>query len=306
MLEPTMTIRLFAAHCNKEKMVSVLRSTQGRLRTEKDAAMADLDMSVGTDGHIRIEDVHRERGLWLVNFGRGKEGAAPMKYSPKRKSEEVEFDPDQMPGKEAAALYAPETGHMLIEQCGTLFGMNPIRDYFNWIDGTKFLDLDPEVNRETDNALQRGGKIGNLNFSIAPQAFSSLGLDGPIPTPLSQAVEMGREMGAHRLSVVFSASRGSNLNKRTALQATRKLLGILRRSESDENASPAILGLKANMQVIGDPDEKMQMLDFISRKMEEQVPMDRVNHRFPLANRYRALISTHAKWKPMLESIQMS
>lgn len=302
MAADSMKIRLFVAKCDRGKMARVLRKAQDLVREDDIAA---LNMPIGSNEHIRITDVSRRGPLWLMNFAHGKEGASPIKFSPERKVEEVEYAPDQMPGEEAAVLYTPETNHFLIQQVGR-FKMNPIRIYLNWIGEEQLLDLDldPEVNQETDIAFRKGGEFSRLEFRVDLQTLTSLGLENHIP--LEQGLDDLNESSAHRVEVAYIADRGENLNKNFVLSIGRKLLSILRKEEKnkDTKSALAVSKLKARGKIVGDPDEKAQLFDFVSRLVEEEVRMSLKRHRFPLPERYHALVSTYEKWKIMLEQMR--
>ena len=108
-----MKIRPFTITEGGHRVLGVLR----------DAKERDLDaryLPTKSGGRIRIDDLESKEmpggeQIWLMNFVRSREGHGPVKVSEEQDQvTPINYQEDERPGEEVAALFAPATNYMLV------------------------------------------------------------------------------------------------------------------------------------------------------------------------------------------------
>lgn len=283
-----MKIRLFSAERGGDEIPDVLEQARRR-------DLASRNETLDGGGYIRLDDIRREGGVWLMNFIRSRESHGPTRVSRARKPEKIPYDKDQSPGEEAAALYDADTRHMLVQQTGH-FRVTPIRDYLNAVRGGPFCELAPVPDADAYIKFEHANEITKINFGLETQGLSHAHFKGNIF--LEKALEMALAVEGLHVEVTVSNKRRKTL-RANALDAARKLFGMIPdREERDDGAEDSVSKLQVGVL---NPDQKTETLNLVLPVKEVEIPMDLDSGRvFPLAKRYDALRATYGTWKQML------
>lgn len=257
------------------------------------------DMEQSSRGHrtinhadVRLEDIRRKKGLWLMNFIRSQDGPSPVKYSRKRKSEKIPYGPDQKPADDVVVLYAPKLECVLM-QATAHFRATPIQDYLNAEHGGNILALTPIPNYAEFDKYALAKKIKMAHFKLEPRGLTSADCDNNVA--LTQALGLALNMPDVRVEVkISSTKRGGDL-------------GAVYRDAVDklkEKTGGEVSTVKVKIE---NPDRQLEMLNLVDPSMQMDIPLNLEDkwRVFPLEARYDALVQLYQTWKPTLEKYRL-
>lgn len=243
---------------------------------------------------VRIEHIEKsEDGMWLMDFVKLRDVHGPGKASMGSPVQGFEFEEGEVFCEETAALYSPETNHIIIQY--NHFGVrhSAIEEYFSsYVESeNNIYGLKPKYDDEVDNKFRNRKNIRKLKVGLDPRLLSQK--DADAGTALSKAIEIGSESNGATIDITISAGVDKKrfLDRESISGFISKVRGI------SEQKPDSIRHLEVG--IVGDIDSKMQVLDLIAprlSKIYQDIKLDS-DKRWPRKERYNRLLKAYRSWE---------
>lgn len=176
-----------------------------------------LDHRLRMVGHqeLRLEDALRPHTknnrtpYWLLDFTKLRFEHGPGKASRTEPIEGFELDDNQGFGEETAALYDPQTHHLLVQYNHHGPRAGKIQEYFSMYsnDQSRIYELQIRLDETSDIRLAQKQIINKLHFKVAPSSISETHRRGNVS--LGRSIELSENLDGQTIEVIVSAGRGS-------------------------------------------------------------------------------------------------
>lgn len=241
---------------------------------------------------MRAEYIEHRDGLWLIDFVRIRTDHGPGKVGRSSQIQGIPFNTDEGFGEETAALYDPLTGYMLIQYNHFGVRAGSIGDYLSIYDGSKtnVYSLNPKFDNDVERRLAKKGITKKIALSIDISKMNDK--DRLAGTPLSEAISIGRDANANKISIVLSAGGG----KSKSLSETAS--SIFNSAKTLFRMNPEAV-TKLEFRGKDDKDSVIEVIDLIGQRLS--VSFDKLKPgadlRYPREERWTALIRAKNGWK---------
>jgi hypothetical protein len=146
---------------------------------------------------------------WLLDFTKLRFEHGPGKASRIDAIEGFELDDNQGFGEETAALYDPQTHHLLIQYNHHGPRSGKIQEYFSTYsnDQNRIYELQIRLDETSEIRLAQKQIINKLQFKVAPSSISAAHRQGNIS--MARSIELSETLHGQTIEVTVSAGRGS-------------------------------------------------------------------------------------------------
>jgi hypothetical protein len=248
---------------------------------------------------VRLEAVQEEStGLFLMDFVLMRNRHGPGRCSPRKAIRGFDFDRQdrEVFGEETAALYDPNTSHMVIEynHHGTRAGK--IADYLSGVTGqpNDQYTLEIRMNEEMEAQLQHRKIVRGLRIKASTQ---SMGLvDKRADRSITAHLAAAREAGAPFIDIYLSVgkSRSERLDRNLIDRAYEWAKARLRKDPGSVDA----FDVSAKVDV----DDATQTLKMLGHSISHEFKNLTVGAdlRIPRDERWEALLRAHKEWRKIM------
>lgn len=253
-------------------------------------------------GHteVRLEELERtEDGYYLMDFVRFRFESGPGRADRKKKIQGFHFAPGEGFGEETAALYDPSTRHMVVQynQHGVRSGR--IAEYLSNIDDNPVnqYELEPRFEPHIEHRLARKHIVRAFRFRVSTRHLHKVDRDAG--ASLTDTLKLGDHFGAETIDVMLRASRAKRSNSLDLSEFRRAWRWLQHRMGFDEHSVDAV-------SLIGkdDADSKAEIINLLGHRLKETftdlAPNDDL--RFPIEQRWSALLRARSGWEKVLKS----
>lgn len=244
---------------------------------------------------MRAEYIKKTNDLWLMDFVRIRTDHGPGKVGRDNKIEGIPFKDDEGFGEETAALYDPLTGYMLIQYNHFGVRAGSIADYLTIYDGanTNVYSLNPKFDDDIERKLAKKGITKKIAFSIDISKMNVQ--DRASGTALSEAISLGRNANANKITIVLSAGGGRS---KGLSEIGASLFGSVK---SLLTSNPEAV-TKLEFSGKDDKDAITEVLDLIGQRLTTDFDKLKAGDdlRYPRKERLMALIRAKNGWKDKL------
>lgn len=245
---------------------------------------------------IRMNPVEPHDGLWLMNFERIRLDRGPGRGSLLEPTESFELKDHQGFSEEAAALFDPSLGYLLLESNRSLHHQT-VAAYLAWFaeEGGHGYELLPKFDESAEARLDRKAIHRRVEMTIATRYFSQA--DHDENTAIGHALRAGAATGADEITVILKIERSNpgGLISRVVRDTIQRLTHL----HEDENAAVKKLRVAGR----DEPDARMEAIDLLTPRLniEFNDVLPGADRRVPLDVRWHALQRAHAGWQQLLD-----
>lgn len=246
--------------------------------------------------NVRLEKVERrdaENGLprrWALDFVKLRDVSGPGKGSKDQPIEDLDIKEEQFFGEEAAALYLPQTRHLIAQY--NHYGVRPsamaqylssyLEDETNEYEADVVLDPDAEARYERITEVRRFSVGVDLDKLTARQRR-----DGHA---LTQALGQAADMNGARIKIEVSVGHDKD-------RSIRKAKGWLSRLVNSGAADSAVIAGRET------PDGDICPVDLINETLKHHVTIEPGSgKRLPMEERFRKLEATYRRWRERIQN----
>lgn len=253
---------------------------------------------------LRVEAIERRTDdvlngpavdIWLLDLIRIRTDHGPARVGRDSEVEGFEFEEEEGFGEEAAALFVPATGYMLVQY--NHFGVRAgvLADYLSAFRGgtNNLYTFKPKYDVDVERRLTQQGITRRVAFTLDISHLSEQ--DRQRGQALSEAIDYGREVGADRIRVEISVQGERNRSLREkALEGITALRSIL--GQNPDAVTKLEVAGKA------DRDSVTEVLDLVGHRLSIEFTDLKVGAdlRFPREERWQALMRARRGWEHLL------
>lgn len=245
---------------------------------------------------MRVEVIEERNNLWLLDFVKIRTDHGPGKVNRSKPIVGFQLGKDDGFGEETAAIYDPKSGYMLIQYNHNGVRHGSIEHYlsdFNEDKNNIFL-LKPKLDDNIERRLMTKSITKKLSFVID---IGKLGAaDKQAGRSLSEVLAIAGNVSAGRIAITLTAEQGKqtslNENSNSVFNSLRSLLG----SNPD-----AVKKLEYSGK--DNKDSLTEVLDLIAQRLcieFDDIPTGEADKRYPLADRWEALLKARKEWVKLL------
>ena len=280
--------------------VSMVEPTERPLRSLIDIIkrdeLEDRIRAVG-NGEVRLDQIKKERtsdgvSLWYLDFTRFRDTHGPGRTTRRSPVTDIPLEDDDFFGEETAALFLPDTGHIIIQY--NHFGVRPnaMLNYFS-----KYLAEEANVyafnvllDRDAERRFRRQRVIRRFEVGIDLSRMSAA--DRRAGNRLSDMAEIAADdwEGA-RMKILVSVGQ----------ERDRGLANVKQMLENFVLGNDAVVS--AHVTGRETPGSEIESVDLIEEKLvypAEIIPTSK--RRLAQQDRFKMLRRAFALWRPRLES----
>lgn len=242
---------------------------------------------------IRAETINRDGdlGVYLMDMVLFRESHGPGKASLDRPVEGHEYAPDEYPTEDTAALYHPESGHLIVQYNHQGVRVGALLDYFARYNDDVPAAFEPQVllDEHTHERFENRQASRRLDISIAPQELDRQEWDGNVA--IGAALRAGQESNARRASIQLSMGHEGGFLNQSVEEALARIYQRIRRGETDGF-------YRVHVGVLEDIDTKIETLDLLHERLTLERSMELAeDKRIPRSERWRALKVAFRSWR---------
>lgn len=242
---------------------------------------------------IRAEEISwdDEYGVWLIDLVWFRETHGPGKGSFTRPVQGHEYDADEYPTEDTAALYDPQSRHLILQYNHQGVRVGSLLEYFARYHAEAANAYGPEILLDSQTGEKFQGRVATKKFelTIAPQ---ELDLDDWRQDPaINDGIRAGQETNARRVKISCSMDRGQGALSQVMDSTLNKLFRLIQRGENQ-----GIEGLRVG--VLEHVDATIETLDLIGQRLTFEKTLQLApDRRIPRKDRWHTLKSAFRLWR---------
>lgn len=227
---------------------------------------------------------------WELDFVRLRDVSGPGKGSELTAVEDLDINANEFFGEEAAALFFPEKGYLVVQY--NHHGVRPaamVQYLSNYLENeANQFEIAAVLDAEADAKFGRMKHV--RRFSVAVDLDKLTDKQKEAGVGLGEALDRASQMNGARISIQVSVGHDSNRNLRGVKGWLNKML------KTDALISAEVAGRET-------PDGEISPLDLISEQLTNFIEINPgTGKRLPWPDRLKALGDTAVKWKERMQN----
>jgi hypothetical protein len=259
------------------------------------ANQRQLDRRVRSVGNkrIRAETVSHDNalGVYLMDMVWFRETHGPGKGSLARPVEGHEYEPDEYPTEDTAALYDPETRHLIVQYNHQGVRVGSLLDYFARYSADRPAAFEPQILLDERTHDRFANRIASrrIDISIAPQELTTEEWDDDVA--VGPALRAGHASNARRASIQLSMGRERGTLAQGIERSLERIDRLIRGGESDGFH-------RVHVGVLEQVDAGVETLDLLNQRLTYEQTMELAeDRRIPRRDRWQALRVAFRNWR---------
>lgn len=275
-----------AALDNSEDLEVTLKTILGDDLEQRNRRIAGAD--------IRVEDIKKTGGVWLLDFAKLRYIHGPGKGSKSKAVQGFSFEGDETFCEETAVMYIPSTKHLLVQYNHYGVRYSAIEEYFSkYIESeNNIYEFSPKYDADTERLYEQRTLTKKLVLSIDPRHLSAA--DRKAGTAVAEAINIGDKSNAGAVELTISAGAGK---KGKLTEYIDRTIALARKLYEDNPDS--VSKIKASVSI----DHKVKVLDLITQRLKldfGDLPVGE-DKRWARTDRYRGLERAKKGWIKVLK-----
>lgn len=242
---------------------------------------------------IRAETVTRDPdlGVYLMDLVWFRESHGPGKGSLDRPVEGHEYEPDEYPTEDTAALYDPESRHLIVQYNHQGVRVGRLLDYFAHYDPDNPAGYEPQILLDESTHERFANRVASrrIDISIAPQELTADEWSDDVA--VGPALRAGHASNARRASIQLSMGHERGALARGIDRSLERIDQLIRGGDAEGFH-------RVHVGVLEQVDAGVETLDLLNQRLTyAQVMALGEDRRIPRRVRWAALKVAFRNWR---------
>ena len=234
---------------------------------------SDLDKRIVQVGgaDIRLDEVKwdKSKKFWLLDFTSFRDGPGPGKASKVKPVKGHQYNQDENPTEETAALFYPKTSHLIVQYNHHGVKIGRILAYLSLFVKSKANAYDYEVLLDKNEVAKFKNREGTRKYvvKVAPEAVTVKDWDAG--APIGRTIHAGRAAGAQAVTISMSMGNNKGFLSKKAETELEKLEQMIEKGNAK--------GVEqARINLIQQNSNEVELVDLIEakRSLIRKLPVD--------------------------------
>lgn len=220
-----------------------------------------------------------------------RESHGPGKGSLDRPVEGHDYNPDEYPTEDTAALYDPSSRHLIVQYNHQGVRVGALLDYFARYNTNQIGVYEPQILLDEQTHERFANRVASrrIDISIAPQELTEEDWNDDVA--IGPALRASHASNARRASIQLSMGHESGTLSRRLEDSLERIQNLIQRGRTEGFR-------RVHVGVLNELDASVETLDLLSERLTYERSMELDEHRrIPRNDRWQALRAAFDSWK---------